>query len=122
MRTYELMLVLDSSVGEERIQQVKDRLRALVTTRGGSVVDEEDWGKRKLAYRIKGKTEATYWLAHLELESGLSEELQRSFNISEEILRHLLLAQDHVAFTPCWVSGRSKGEARAARAARATES
>ena len=64
LRNYELVLMLDADVDEERVGAVMDRVRTLMGE-GGEVVDEDTWGRKKLAYKIGNRSEANYHLAHL---------------------------------------------------------
>src|SRR4029453_18548541 len=62
VNAYEIMLILDPELAEERQNEIIARMRELIETRGGSWVGQEPWGRRKLAYEIDKKSEGTYHL------------------------------------------------------------
>lgn len=92
MREYELVLMLEAEVDEERVGAVMDRVRRLIGM--GEVVDEDSWGRRKLAYKIGNRTEANYHLAHLSMEAPESKELEAGLKLVDDVMRHLLIRQD----------------------------
>ena len=93
MRNYELVLMLDADVDEERVGAVMDRVRALMG-KGGEVVDEDSWGRKKLAYKIGERSEANYHLAHLTMEGAASKDLESGLKLTDDVIRHLLVRQD----------------------------
>ena len=59
MRQYELMVILDPELDDRTVQPSLERFLKVVTTDGGSVDNVDIWGRRRLAYEIKKKTEGT---------------------------------------------------------------
>lgn len=92
MRNYELVLMLDPEVDEERTDAVMTRVRALIGD--GEVVDEENWGRKKLAYKIGTQTDANYHHAHLSMEGESSKELESGLKLTTDVIRHLLVRED----------------------------
>ena len=91
MHDYELVLVISPEVDEENIPTTVDKVTKFITGKGGTIVEVNRWGKRKFAYPIKHFTEGEYVLAQFKLEFTLAKELEKNLQISEEILRHLLV-------------------------------
>lgn len=85
--------MLDADADEERVTTVMDRVRTLIGE-GGEVVDEDSWGRKKLAYKIGERTDAHYHLAHLTMEGEASKELEAGLKLTNEVFRHLLIRQD----------------------------
>lgn len=94
MRDYELVVVIDPEIDEEKLSATLDRISQLVTTRGGEVIDVDRWGKRKLAYPIKRRSEGDYVITHFRLEPAQAAELEAGLRLSEEVLRHLLVRSE----------------------------
>lgn len=94
MRDYELVVVIDPEIDEERLSATLDRISQFVTTRGGEVIDVDRWGKRKLAYPIKRRSEGDYVITHFRLEPAQAAELEAGLRLSEEVLRHLLVRSE----------------------------
>jgi len=94
LRDYELVVVIDPEIDEEKLSATLDRISQLVTTRGGEVIDVDRWGKRKLAYPIKRRSEGDYVITHFRLEPAQAAELEAGLRLSEEVLRHLLVRSE----------------------------
>lgn len=91
LNDYELVVIISPEAGEEKAEAIIDSVSQFVTGSGGTVSEVERWGKRKLAYSIKHCREGNYVLIRFRLKSGLSRELEANLQISEEVLRHLLV-------------------------------
>ena len=84
----------DLEIDEDRMTAVMDRIRRVVGEHEGEIVDEDDWGRRKLAYKIGVKTEAHYHLSHLTLGTDGPSALENSLKLTEDVMRHLLVRQE----------------------------
>jgi small subunit ribosomal protein S6 len=62
-----------------------------VGLQGGTVVNVDEWGKRRLAYEINDISEGYYILINFEANPELPKELDRIFRISDSVLRHLII-------------------------------
>ena len=93
LRDYELVVIISPEVGEA-IESVIDNVSRFITENGGIVDNVDRWGKKRLAYPIKHFTEGNYVLTRFKLRPKLSKELEASLQISEDILRHLLIKID----------------------------
>ena len=91
MRDYELVIVIKAATTDEEVSAILEKTSQLITDRGGAVTEVNQWGRRKLAYQIKGCTEGNYVLANLSMDPQLTTELEASLELSEDILRHLLV-------------------------------
>ncbi len=90
MRTeYEILLMLDPDVPEERQNEIIQRARDLVEQGGGSWDKHEPWGRRKLAYEIGHKGEGVYHLFELTAEPATLDELSRILRITDGVMRHM---------------------------------
>jgi len=94
LRDYELVVVIDPEIDEEKLSATLDRISQFVTTRGGEVIDVDRWGKRKLAYPIKRRSEGDYVITHFRLEPARTAELEAGLGLWEEVLRHLLVRSE----------------------------
>ena len=89
MNAYEIMLLLDAELAEDRQAEILTRTRELVTQRGGTWQSEDSWGRRKLAYEIDKKPEAFYYLLQFDCDAETLDELTRVLKITDGVLRHL---------------------------------
>ena len=91
MRHYELMVILDPELEERTVAPSLDRFLNVVRKGGGSVENVNIWGRRKLAYEIKKKTEGIYAVVDMQAEPDLAKELDRQLNLNESVLRTKLI-------------------------------
>jgi small subunit ribosomal protein S6 len=89
VNAYEIMLMLDPELADERQNEIVSRARELVEKRNGSWEGHEVWGRRKLAYEIQKKAEAHYHLFHLNRDPETLEELTRVLRITDGVMRHM---------------------------------
>jgi small subunit ribosomal protein S6 len=87
MRRYELMIILDPNIEERTISPSIDQFLGVVKTDGGTVEKVDVWGRRRLAYDIKKKSEGIYAVVDLTAQPATVKELDRQLNLNESILR-----------------------------------
>jgi small subunit ribosomal protein S6 len=95
MRRYELALVADPTIPEEQHDRLITAFEELIAGRSGKVLKVDRWGRRKLAYRIKGQSEGNYTFLLFDGETGLLQELERRIRLSENWLRHSTVRAEH---------------------------
>ncbi|HVM30181.1 MAG TPA: 30S ribosomal protein S6 [Candidatus Limnocylindrales bacterium] len=91
MRRYELMLVLRPDVGDDVVQSIIDRVTRSLIAGGGQIAKVSPWGRRRLAYQIEQFREGSYFLIVFDAAPESVAELERSLNITEEVMRHLVV-------------------------------
>ena len=91
LRDYELLVILNPEIGDDVVGESLDRLQEAITSRGGEVVDTNNWGRRRLAYPIKRHMEGNYVVSQIKLEPGQIPSLESNLRISEDVLRHLIV-------------------------------
>ena len=72
LRVYELMIIIDSDVSPAEVDAVVSNVAGLVVGEGGMIVSTDNWGRRKLAYKINHKTEGTYVVWEIVTPNGRS--------------------------------------------------
>ena len=88
MTDYEILLMLDPELPEERQNEIVSRIREAVE-RDGRWEGHEPWGRRRLAYEIDHKPEGTYHLLTFETEPATLDEISRVLKITDGVMRHL---------------------------------
>jgi small subunit ribosomal protein S6 len=91
MRHYELMVILDPELEERTVAPSLDRFLNVVRKGGGSIEHVNIWGRRKLAYEIRKKSEGIYAVVDMQAEPALAKELDRQLNLNEAVLRTKLI-------------------------------
>jgi small subunit ribosomal protein S6 len=85
------MFILSPSLDEEQENALVEKLANVVKTDGGEVLETKRWGKRRLAYDIKGESEGTYWVMTFKAPAIAPEELRRIVKITEGFLRDIII-------------------------------
>ena len=89
MTDYEILLMLDPELPEERQTQIVTRAREAIEKDGGRFDAHEPWGRRRLAYEIDHKGEGSYHLLTFAAEPATLEEISRVLKITDGVMRHL---------------------------------
>ena len=90
---YEVVYIMDPSLGEEAIAAMIEKFKALVET-AGTVSAIDDWGKRRLAYPINDLNEGYYVLMTFTAAPEFPRELDRIFRITDGVMRSLIVCKD----------------------------
>lgn len=94
MRQYELMVILDPEIEERTVAPSLDKYLSVVTTAGGTVDKVDIWGRRRLAYDIKKKSEGIYAVVDFTANPDTAKELDRQLRLNEAVLRTKILRPD----------------------------
>jgi small subunit ribosomal protein S6 len=86
---YEILLMLDPELPEERQTEIVTRAREAIERDGGSWDRHESWGRRRLAYEIDHKGEGSYHLLTFAAEPATLEEISRVLKITDGVMRHM---------------------------------
>lgn len=93
MKDYELTVLVQPDL-EPAIDTALEKVRELVTTNGGEVTKEENWGKKKLAYKINKEDFAVYLYMEVKLPANAPLKISNMLNISDYAMRYLLVKAD----------------------------
>lgn len=97
-RQYYLTYLLPPTYTESELNGFKEAIEKLVTKHKGKVVQSDDWGKRKTAYKLrhagKWQTEAVYTHLTLEIDPSETNALEKDVYLNPNIMRHLLVLAD----------------------------
>jgi small subunit ribosomal protein S6 len=86
---YEILLMLDPELPEERQSEILTRAREAIERDGGKFEADEPWGRRRLEYEIDHKKEGVYHLLTFSAEPATLEEISRVLKITDGVMRHL---------------------------------
>jgi small subunit ribosomal protein S6 len=86
---YEILLMLDPELADERQDDLIARVRQLVEGSGGTWRSHDAWGRRRLAYEIAKKQEGVYHLLVFESSGETLNEITRVLKIDDSVMRHL---------------------------------
>ena len=88
MRPYEAMVIFDAELDEETIRADVARFLDLVTGLGGTPGAVDHWGRRRMAYEMKRRTEAYYVVLQFRCDTKALDEFNRSVSLSDDVIRH----------------------------------
>jgi len=89
MAFYESIFILRSSVSEEEASAIQDKMRKGLEGHGASIIKEENWGKKKLAYDIAHDRRGTYTFLQFEAGGNVVSELERLYRLEDSVLKFL---------------------------------
>jgi small subunit ribosomal protein S6 len=96
---YEILLMLDPELPDERQNEIVTRAREAIERDGGTWDNHEPWGRRRLAYEIDHKGEGSYHLLTFAAEPATLEEISRVLKITDGVMRHLAVRRVQGAST-----------------------
>jgi small subunit ribosomal protein S6 len=86
---YEILLMLDPELAEERQAEIVSRTHELVDNGGGNWLSHDVWGRRRLAYEIDHKADGTYHLLQFDAQPATLDEITRVLKITDGVMRHM---------------------------------
>ena len=114
MNDYEILLMLDPELPDERQNEIVSRVRQSIERDGGGWQNAEAWGRRRLAYEIDHKAEGVYHLLTFEAEPATLDEVSRVLKITDGVMRHMAVRRVKGAPTRPPVPGPEEPVAAAA--------
>ena len=97
MNHYETVFILTPVLSDVQMKEAVDKFKAILVEQGAEIVNEENWGLRKLAYPIQKKTTGFYNLLEFNAEPSVIEKLEINFRRDERVIRFLTFKQDKYA-------------------------
>ena len=91
MKHYEIVFLVHPDQSEQ-VPAMIERYRSIITSSGGAIHREEDWGRRQLEFPIKKIHKAHYVLMNIECSQEVLNELESAFRFNDAVLRHLTLS------------------------------
>jgi len=88
MRRYESVWVLHGDLPDEEVKSALDKFSRIISTHNGLLVGLDDWGRRKLAYKIKGTLRGYYVVADYAGLPATVKELERNYRIDDRVIRY----------------------------------
>ena len=91
LKKYETIFVVDGSLDEAAAQAVAEKFTSLIAA-NGTIDQQNDWGKRRLAYPINDIPDGYYTLVNFTSDPAFPKELDRIYNITDGILRSIIIS------------------------------
>ena len=87
---YDLFTLIDATLEDERRAAIRDAARDIVEA-DGTIITDQEWGVRPLAYEINHKSDADYHLLQFHAPRSVLETLNRTLSITDGVLRHRII-------------------------------
>lgn len=110
MNNYETVFILTPVLSDVQMKEAVEKFKNLLTEQGAEIVNEENWGLRKLAYPIDKKTTGFYMFMEFKADPSVVDKLEVNFRRDERVIRFLTIKQDHFAFKYAEKRRNNKGD------------
>lgn len=97
MNHYETVFILTPVLSDVQMKEAVEKFKTILTEQGAVIVNEENWGLRKLAYPIQKKTTGFYTLLEFDAEPSVIAKLEIQFRRDERVIRFLTFRMDKFA-------------------------
>ncbi|MBI2095118.1 MAG: 30S ribosomal protein S6 [Candidatus Omnitrophica bacterium] len=94
MRNYEGVFIINADLPTETSKGIVHQIQDFVSKNGGRIDSLQEWGKKRMTYRIKKKHEGNYVIINFQLETQHTKKLEQSLRLNDHILRYLLVNKD----------------------------
>ncbi len=108
MKNYETVFILTPVLSEAQMKDTVGKFKKVLKENGADIINQENWGLRKLAYPIQHKTTGFYQLFEFRAEPQLITKLETEYRRDEAVMRFLVTALDRHAVI--YNERRKKGE------------
>ena len=99
MRHYEITLIVHPDQSSQ-VTTMTEKYKEIITTGGGGVHREEDWGRKHLAYPINKIYKAHYLMMNIECDKETLDKLNYKFRFNDAVLRNLIISKSKAITTP----------------------
>lgn len=93
MNKYETVIIMNSEISQEQKDSILDKVKSYIME-NGKVISSKDFGIKKLAYEIKRHLKGHYYIIEFETTADAILELERTYRITDEILKFIILRKD----------------------------
>jgi len=94
MQQYETVIILTPLLSEEIAKETINKFSTFLTENGAEIIQEDNWGLKKLAYPIEKKTTGFYHLIEFKAPGEIISKLELQYKRDERVMRFLTIALD----------------------------
>lgn len=93
-RAYEVAMVLDPNLADSEIERFMHSLRQLFAKQEADITNEDIWGRRPTAYKLKGNSEGYYLIFDIKIPPQKVGALENELKLNETVIRHLIVVKE----------------------------
>ena len=97
MNLYETVFILTPVLSDVQMKETVEKFKDVLVAQGAEIVNEENWGLKKMAYAIDKKSTGFYQLLEFKAEPSVVEKLELGFRRDERVIRFLTVKLDKYA-------------------------
>ena len=97
MNQYETVFILTPVLSDDQMKEAVGKFKSLLTDNGAEILNEENWGLKKLAYPIEKKSTGFYQLIEFKAEPTVIDKLEVNFRRDERVIRYLTVKMEKYA-------------------------
>ena len=97
MNQYETVFILTPVLSDEQMKETVNKFKKVLTDKGAEIVNEENWGLRKMAYAIQKKSTGFYCLLEFNAEPEVVKTLETAYRRDEKVIRFMTVKFDKYA-------------------------
>ncbi len=97
MNQYETVFIMTPVLSDQQMKETVEKFKDFLTAQGAEIINEENWGLKKMAYPIQKKSTGFYQLIEFKAEPAVIEKLEVGFRRDERILRFLTVKMEKYA-------------------------
>ncbi|MFN2149103.1 MAG: 30S ribosomal protein S6 [Anaerolineales bacterium] len=90
MRNYEVAYIADPDLDEQSLETLQTKVQGWISAAGGKPGKIDAWGRRRLAYPIKKKTDGFYVFVKAEMPADGPLQIERELRLNEDVIRFLV--------------------------------
>ncbi len=94
MRNYEGVFIVDPDLTNDASKAVVTQIQDFITKNGGRVDGLQEWGKKRMAYRIRKKQDGLYVLLNFQLDPLHTKRFEQAIRLNDQVMRYLLVNKD----------------------------
>lgn len=94
MRNYEGIFIIDPDLPADTAKATVAQIQELISKNGGRVDGMQEWGKKRMAYKIKKKQDGNYLLVNFQLDSQSTKKVEQTLKLNDNLMRFLIINKD----------------------------
>jgi small subunit ribosomal protein S6 len=98
-RTYETIFILDAVLEDDKLETIIQKYSGFLTRNGCSIIQVDNWGRKKFAYPINKKHSGHYVSIEFTGEAGIVSKLDKTYHLDDNIMRYLTISFDKRTLT-----------------------
>ena len=97
MNQYETVFILTPVLSDVQMKEAVEKFKGILTAEGAEIINEENWGLKKLAYPIEKKSTGFYQLIEFKAEPKTIQKLELNYRRDERVIRYITVKMDKYA-------------------------